>query len=174
MISETKTDEAFPESQFIIEVFSEPYRLYCTVNGRGILLYLREDVLPNASKRLQSVRSDKIRAELNNQILKCDLNNMEYQHFLNLFTEILSKHAPLKKKYLRANQGRLMTKDLHKAKMNRSRFYNKFLRNKTKFLRKEYRKQQDFVVISCEKPKKMILQNLIYLLSLTTNFSGKP
>ena len=98
MISETKTDEAFPESQFIIEVFSEPYRLYCTVNGRGILLYLREDVLPNASKRLQSVRNDKIRAELNNQILKCDLNNMEYQHFLNLFTEILSKHAPLKKK----------------------------------------------------------------------------
>ena len=66
---------------------------------------------------------------------------MEYQHFLNLFTEIFSKHVPLKKKYLRENQGRFMTKDLHKAITNRSRLCKKFLRNETESSRKEHKKQ---------------------------------
>ena len=46
---------------------------------------------------------------------------MEYRHFLNIFIEILNKHAPMKQKYVRANQGRFMTKDLYKAIMKRSR-----------------------------------------------------
>ena len=38
------------------------------------------------------------------------MNNMEYQHFLNPFTEILNKHSPMKQNYLRAYQKRFMTK----------------------------------------------------------------
>ena len=37
---------------------------------------------------------------------------MEYQRFLNIFSEILSKHAPMKQKYLRVHQGRFITKKL--------------------------------------------------------------
>ena len=37
-ISETKTDETFPELKFIIGGFSESYRLGCTENGAGVLL----------------------------------------------------------------------------------------------------------------------------------------
>ena len=44
MISETKANEMFQESQFIIEGFSEPYRLDRTVNGGGVRLYAKEDV----------------------------------------------------------------------------------------------------------------------------------
>ena len=39
----------------------------------------------------------------------------------------------MKQKYLRANQGRFTTKDLHKAIMKRSRLRNKFLRDRTFF-----------------------------------------
>ena len=39
MISETKIAEKFPESQFIVEEFSEPYRLDRTVKGGVILLH---------------------------------------------------------------------------------------------------------------------------------------
>ena len=46
---------------------------------------------------------------------------MEYQHFLNIFIEILNKYAPMKQRYLRANQGRFMTKELPKAIMKRPR-----------------------------------------------------
>ena len=43
------------------------------------------------------------------------MNNMAYLPFLNLFTEILNKHGPIKQKYLRAYQKRTKTtKLLHK------------------------------------------------------------
>ena len=51
----------------------------------------------------RNFRNDEFRAELDNEILKHDINNIEYQHFLNIFIEILNEHAPMKIKYLRAN-----------------------------------------------------------------------
>ena len=50
---------------------------------------------------------------------------MEYQHFLNLFTEVLSKDTPLKAKYLRVNQGTFKTKGLHKARSPNQEFFSK-------------------------------------------------
>ena len=50
MISETKIDDTFPDSQFLIEGFSVPYRLDRTAKGGGILLYIREDI---PSKRIK-------------------------------------------------------------------------------------------------------------------------
>ena len=44
LISETKIDQTFPKSQFLIQSFSEPYRLDRTANGGGILLYVRSDI----------------------------------------------------------------------------------------------------------------------------------
>ena len=96
----------------------------------------------------RNFRNDEFRAELGNEILKRDINNIEYQHFLNIFIEILNKHAPMKIKYLRANQGKFMAKGLHKAIMKRSRLRNKFLRDRTEMSRKEYKKQRNFCVKS--------------------------
>ena len=91
----------------------------------------------------RNFRNNECKAELDNEMLKHDLGNMEYQHFLNIFIEILNKHAPMKQKYLRANQVRFMTKDLHKAIVKRSRLRNKFLRDKTDITREEYKKQRN-------------------------------
>ena len=44
MVSETKIDDTFPESQFLIESFSKPFRFDRTAKGGGILLYIREDI----------------------------------------------------------------------------------------------------------------------------------
>ena len=57
MLSETKIDDTFPESQFLIESFSVPYRLDQTGKGRGILLYIRQDI---PSKYLQKNHSERI------------------------------------------------------------------------------------------------------------------
>ena len=65
--------------------------------------------------------NNEFRAELDNEMSKHDLGNMEYQQFLNICKDILNKHAPMKQKYFRANQGRFKTNDLHKAVMKRSR-----------------------------------------------------
>ena len=44
MISETKLDPFFPNGQFHIHGFSEPYRFDRNSSGGGILLYFREDI----------------------------------------------------------------------------------------------------------------------------------
>ena len=211
MVSETKIDDTFPESQFLIEGFSTPYRLDRMAKGGGILLYiillgdfnveveeknmsefmnlynLRNlvkqktcfknpenpsciDLILNNSQRsfqnsnvfetglsdfhkltttvlkqyfpklkpkvvnyreYRKFHKEEFRALLDNEILKHDINNMEYQNFLNIFIGVLNNHAPMKQKYLKANQGRFMTKNLHKAIMKRSRLRNEFLSDRT-------------------------------------------
>ena len=42
-------------------------------------------------------RNNSFRIELDNELLKYGLGNIEYQHFLNIFLDILNKHAPIKK-----------------------------------------------------------------------------
>ena len=51
----------------------------------------------------RNFRNNEFRAELDNEMLKHDLGNMEYHNFLNIFIEILNKHVPMKQKYLKAN-----------------------------------------------------------------------
>ena len=107
----------------------------------------------------RNFRNDEFRAELDNEILKHDINNIENQHFLYIFIEILNKHATMKLKYPRANHGKFMTKGLHKAIMKRSRLRNKFLRDRTETSRKEYKKQRNFCVDLLKKAKKDHFEN---------------
>ena len=53
LISETKLDDTFPLSQFILEGFTPPYRLNRTEHGGGLMLFIREDNIP--SKLLPNV-----------------------------------------------------------------------------------------------------------------------
>ena len=52
----------------------------------------------------------------------------------------------MKVKYLTANQGKFMTKGLHKAMMKQSRLRNKVLRDRTETSQKEHKKQRNFCV----------------------------
>ena len=52
MISETKIDDTFPSSLFLIGNFSAPYRLDRTAKGGEIFLYVREDILSKHIKKL--------------------------------------------------------------------------------------------------------------------------
>ena len=44
MISQTKLDNSFPESQFLIEGYSKPYRIDRNCHGGGIMLYVKADI----------------------------------------------------------------------------------------------------------------------------------
>ena len=63
----------------------------------------------------QKIRNSEFRAQLDNEKLKHDINNMKYHHFLNDFIEVLNRDALMKQKYFRANQWRFMTKKLTKG-----------------------------------------------------------
>ena len=53
MVSETKIDDTFLESQFLTEGFSALYRLDWTAKGGGILLYIRQDIPSKYLKKSQ-------------------------------------------------------------------------------------------------------------------------
>ena len=79
MISETKIDDTFSDSQFLIKGFSVPCRLDRTAKGGGILLYIREDI---PSKRIKKVTFDdsfegffiEINLRSKNWLLGCSYN----------------------------------------------------------------------------------------------------
>ena len=56
MISETKLDESFPTSQFMINGFSAPFCLDRNDKGGGMILYIREDI----PSRLVSTESSQV------------------------------------------------------------------------------------------------------------------
>ena len=53
-----------------------------------------------------------------------DNPNENYELIANIFSNIVEKHAPLKKKFLRGNQAPFMTKEFRKVIHNRSRIRN--------------------------------------------------
>ena len=105
MISETKFDERFPQSQFKISGFNTPFRLDHNNNAGGIILFVREDI---TAKLLCSKNppTDRFYVEINLRkqkwLISCsynankcnmsknvealsksiDLNSSNYEHFL--------------------------------------------------------------------------------------------
>ena len=63
--------------------------------------------------------------------------------FVEITIEIFNKHAPLKHKYIRANQSPFMTKELQKAIMHRSKLPNREKRTKSDTDFVEYKKQRN-------------------------------
>ena len=55
------------------------------------------------------------------EILKCNFNYTDLRTFKETVFNIFSKYAPIKRKYVRANEAPFMTKELHKAIMKRCR-----------------------------------------------------
>ena len=54
-----------------------------------------------------------------------------YEEFESLFLKVLSKHAPMKSKYIRANEAPYMTRCLKKAIMKRSHLESKYYKTKS-------------------------------------------
>ena len=82
MISETKIDDTFLHSQFLIEGFSTTYRLDRNSNGDGILLYVREDI-PSNLTAIENKPTESFVVKLN---LRNDkwLINCSYNPYKNL------------------------------------------------------------------------------------------
>ena len=64
LLSETKIDDSFPKSQFLMHGFSEPFRLDRTSNGGGLLLFVRNDI-PAKPQQLISKDIECIILEIN-------------------------------------------------------------------------------------------------------------
>ena len=93
-------------------------------------------------------------------IEKCNFNTADLKTFKETVFCIFNKHAPTKRKYVRANEAPFMTKELHKAIMKRSRLRNKFLKNKNEINRNNYKVQRNYCKKLLKTTKKQYFNNL--------------
>ena len=87
--------------------------------------------------------------ELLGELHKTDINNIDYLEFDNIVLDILNRHAPIKHKYLRANEAPFMNKEYKRAIMVRSK------------LRNDYNKKPDNQKFTAYKKQRNICTNLL-------------
>ena len=92
--------------------------------------------------------------------LQCLSEYPTYEIFESIFIETLNKHAPLKGKFVRANNSPFMNKALIKAIMKRSRLKNKFNKNPNDINGSNYKKQRNYCVNLLRRVKKEYYNNL--------------
>ena len=99
------------------------------------------------------------RNELENNLGKMEVSKT-YENFESIFMKQLNKYAPMKEKYVRANNAPFMNKALCKAIMNRSRARNKYLKLPNEINRASYKKQRNYCLNLLRKEKKKYYRNL--------------
>ena len=87
-------------------------------------------------------------------------SKLECDTFENICIDVLNKHAPLKIKYIRANNSPFMNKNLAKAVMTRSRLRNKFLKDPNDENRANYNKYRNYCTGLFRKEKRSYYNNL--------------
>ena len=95
-------------------------------------------------------------------------DDITYVKFETIFMLLLDLHAPMKTKYIRANNSPFMNKILTKAIMNRSRLRNKFVRYPSHANEYNYKKYRNYCTNLFRKEKKKFYNN-IDISSITDN-----
>ena len=94
-------------------------------------------------RNFRKFSNDVFRKELISMLSHYDINNIRYEDFDDIVMLLINKHAPLKFKYIRANEGTFMSKELRKAIMVRSKLKNRFNRTHSDETHKAYKLQRN-------------------------------
>ena len=98
---------------------------------------------PSFSEIIKKFDNSAFREALNRELLKYNLNNIEYDTSQEIIISLLNVFAPLKKKYLRANHVSFVTKKLRKVIMLRTRLRNIYLKQSTETTKVAYNQQRN-------------------------------
>ena len=133
-----------------------------------LIVTVLKSIFPKSLPKLIKYRSCK---NFSNDLFRDNLNfllskeniTLEFtslRSFPKILIDTLNKHAPIKKKYIRANRESFVTKDLRKTIMLRSRLPNIFFKEKSLGSKKAYNKQRNICVKMVKKTKKEHFQNI--------------
>ena len=102
----------------------------------------------------------KFHTELKLKLSEIHTHNTSYELFESTFMELLNNHAPMKTKYVRANNAPFMNKIISKAIMTRSRLRNTFLKNPNYINKINYNKHRNYCVNLLRKEKRKYYNNI--------------
>ena len=150
---------AFIQDSTVVETgLSDFHRMYVTVMK---MYHCKQRPSVSTYRKFKIFSNIEFMKDLEEHLTKFEhFNSIPSNLFKEIVNTILEKHAPTKKKYVRANQGPFITKTLSKEIMKRSRLRNKFLHTKSDIDRKVYNKQRNYVVSLLRKEKKDFYGNL--------------
>ena len=126
----SKTHYCSQKTKVTETVLGDFHKLMSTILGSHFSLlkpntiYYRNHKKINEQKFLEDVKNT-------NFCFNSDDPNDNYELITDLFSKIVNKHAPLKKKFLRGNQAPFINKELRKAIYDRSRLRNRFCKTPT-------------------------------------------
>ena len=99
-------------------------------------------------RSLKNLKQEAFLADLS-MIIKSicyDTSDTAINSLSNILIELLDRHAPIKRKFVRGNHSRFMNKELSKAIMKRSKLKSRYLKNKTPANREDFKKQRNLCV----------------------------
>ena len=147
----TNKSRSFQNSQVIETGISDHHKLTITVLRT---YFQKQSPVGITYRNYKKIDMNLFHFELNRKLNDSSLNCTNYDEFESIFMELLNSWAPIRKKYVRANNAPYMNKTLSKAIMTRSRVRNKFLKNPNNKNRGIYNKQRNYCVNLLRKRKK--------------------
>ena len=97
-------------------------------------------------RNYKTFNANLFKEEMNNELLNTDIDNAELVEFTSTVLSVLDKHAPIRGKYIHANNSVFMTKELRAAIMQRSKLRQKFLEERTNDSKHLYNRQRNLCV----------------------------
>ena len=159
----TNISKSFLKSQTLEISSSDFHKLTLTVLK---IHYKKQKPLVVTYRDYKNFSNESFRVELLSAVER--YNNISVADFRSKFLYLLGKHAPVKKRYIKANYKNVMDKELNQAIMVRSKLRNEFLKLKTEENRLAYAKQCNYFVKLLQQKKRQYFENL-NLSSITDN-----
>ena len=153
----TNCKHNFQNTSAVTTGFSDFHKMTITVLKTE---FVKADPITINYRNYQNYNSSEFNKDLRYELNSNPCSNENYNNFQNILSEVLDRHAPIKKKYLRANNSPFMTKQLRKMIMSRSRCKNRYFRNKTIENWERYRKLRNDCVKLTKKVKREYFENL--------------
>ena len=153
----TNRPRSFQHSTTIETGLSDHHKLTITV---------MRSFFPKQTPTIRSYRDYKnfdqylFRNELLKELYNVHRGKVDYDTFEEIFVRLLNMYAPIKQRYIRANNSPFMNKTLSKAVMTRSRLRNKFLKNPTPENKASYTKFRNYCTGLFRKEKRSYYNNL--------------
>ena len=122
--------------------------------------YLKQEPKIFNYRNYKYFNNENFRNDLLYEISKKGFHGISCEEFETLFMMALNNHAPMKIKYIRANNSPFMNNELFKAIMVRSRLRNKYLKLKTIESTDAYKKQRNYWVSLLRKIKENFYEHL--------------
>ena len=149
----TNRPKSFQESEVIETGLSDFHKMSLTVMK---VFYNKQKPKIIQYRKYTGFSNEAFMHELESALAR--FSQISFGTFKSTVDNILQKHAPIKKRYVRANQASFINSKIHKEVMRRTRLRNKFIDSKTDADRIAYNKQRNYCVSLIRKQKKNLLQ----------------